>query len=164
GPGRLGARPGGGGGAAQDRGEGGRPRPCGRGCERALRPGAAQEVTGRRPGRNPGDDEDPGTVAGVFVRRMRSLRLCPTDWSPAARGLAARRSDCARSTDLLPLAGSQHVDQSAISMRPRWYAFARRRGTEAVRPRTVTCTRSALLAFHCERRERVRARDILNLG
>src|SRR5699024_5122184 len=61
------------------RGEGGRPRPCGRGCERALRPGAAQEVTGRRPGRNPGDDEDPGTVAGVFVRRMRSLRLCPTD-------------------------------------------------------------------------------------
>src|SRR5699024_5860457 len=49
-------------------------------------------------------------------------------------------------------------------MRPRWYAFARRRGTEAVRPRTVTCTRSALLAFHCERRERVRARDILNLG
>src|SRR5699024_10183761 len=74
------------------------------------------------------------------------------------------RSGCARPTDLLPLAGSQHVDQSAISMRPRWYAFARRRGTEAVRPRTVTCTRSALLAFHCERRERVRARDILNLG
>src|SRR5699024_8113116 len=49
-------------------------------------------------------------------------------------------------------------------MRPRWYAFARRRGTEAVRPRTVICTRSALLAFHCERRECVRARDILNLG
>src|SRR5699024_8060792 len=56
------------------------------------------------------------------------------------------------------------IAQLSISMRPRWYAFARRRGTEAVRPRTVTCTRSALLAFHCERRERVRARDILNLG
>src|SRR5699024_10315386 len=97
------------------------------------------------------------TRAGPRERRR------PRPWPGSSYG-GGDRSGCARSTDLPPLARSQHVDQSAISMRPRWYAFARRRGTEAVRPRTVTCTRSALLAFHCERRERVRARDILNLG
>src|SRR5690625_2432395 len=49
-------------------------------------------------------------------------------------------------------------------MRPRSAAFTRRRGSFTSRPRMRTVTSSFTCAFHCERRERVRLRDILRLG
>src|SRR6516225_3256072 len=49
-------------------------------------------------------------------------------------------------------------------MRPSRAALSRRRGTLCCWPATVTPTSSVRLAFHCARRLRVFARDILRLG
>src|ERR1044071_5370146 len=49
-------------------------------------------------------------------------------------------------------------------MRTRRAALSRRRGTLCCWPATVTPTSSVRVAFHCERRLRVFARDILRLG
>src|SRR5690625_7997713 len=54
--------------------------------------------------------------------------------------------------------------QSSVSTRPRWTARARRRGTFTSRPPERTGTRSAGFAFHCERRERVLARESFRFG
>src|ERR1700752_2674909 len=49
-------------------------------------------------------------------------------------------------------------------MRPRRAALSSLRGTLCFWPATVTPTSSVRLAFHCARRLRVFARDILRLG
>ena len=49
-------------------------------------------------------------------------------------------------------------------MRPRRAALSSRRGTLCFWPATVTPTSSGLAAFHCARRPRVFARDILEAG